>query len=171
MWSYHPGGESSSVGGRKRPKWREGAGARRPKSRGTTRSHLTVDDEVFHSEEGVGESMPEIIVNEEMEVGPGTGMVAPLIVAGEEADDKDRASDFLSEPQLLRHLLEFFAFYDWCTVRSLSRAVRHLLVQNVVLRGTVLERFLRAVGYLRWTWADPDPLLLSLQVRVFPCSW
>ena len=107
--------------------------------------------------------MPEIIVDEVMEV----GLVTPPIVAVEEGNDKDRLTDFLSEPQLLRHPLEFFAIYDWRIILSLSRAVRHLLVQNVVLRDTVLERFLRTVGYSRWMWPDPDPLSLSLQVRVF----
>ena len=90
--------------------------------------------------------MPEIIVDEEMEVGPGTETVTPLIVAVEEGDDKDRLPDFLIELLLLRHLLEFFTFYDWCTILNLSRAVRHLLVQSVVLRETVLEKFLRTVG-------------------------
>ena len=52
--------------------------------------------------------MPEIIVDEEMEVGP----VTPPIVAVEEGKDKDRLTDFLSEPQRPRHPLEFFAFYD-----------------------------------------------------------
>ena len=168
------GGEGGGGGG-KRPKSREAQGARRPKSRGTTRAHHIVDDDVFHSadegeEEGQGGAVQPVPEKNAGEVGPGTGTVTPPIVAGEEGDDKDRLSDFLGEPQLLKHLLEFLSFYDWCLILSLSRAVRHLLVQNVVLRETVLERFLRTVGYSRWTWADRDPLSLSLQACVFHCS-
>ena len=73
--------------------------------------------------------------------------------------------DFLSDPQLLSSLLSFFTFYDWCLLSSLSKEIRKLLVQSPVLRETVLERFLKTVGYSRWIWDDPDPLLLSLQVR------
>jgi hypothetical protein len=73
--------------------------------------------------------------------------------------------DFLSDPQLLSSLLSYFTFYDWCLLSSLSKEIRILLVQSPVLRETVLERFLKTVGYSRWVWEDPDPLLLSLQVR------
>jgi hypothetical protein len=73
--------------------------------------------------------------------------------------------DFLSDPQLLSSVLTFFTFYDWCLLSSLSKEIRILLVQSPVLRETVLERFLKTVGYSRWIWDDPDPLLLSLQVR------
>ena len=73
--------------------------------------------------------------------------------------------DFLSDPQLLSSLLTFFSFYDWCLLSSLSKEIRMLLVQSPALRETVLERFLKTVGYSRWVWEDPDPLLLSLQVR------
>ena len=73
--------------------------------------------------------------------------------------------DFLSDPQLLSLLLSFFSFYDWCLLSSLSKEIRILLVQSPALRETVLERFLKTVGYSRWIWDDPDPLSLSLQVR------
>ena len=73
--------------------------------------------------------------------------------------------DFLSDPQLLSSLLTFFSFYDWCLLSSLSKEIRILLVQSPALRETVLERFLKTVGYSRWLWDDPDPLSLSLQVR------
>ena len=73
--------------------------------------------------------------------------------------------DFLSDPQLLSSLLTFFSFYDWCLLSSLSKEIRLLLVQSPALRETVLERFLKTVGYSRWVWDDPDPLSLSLQVR------
>lgn len=73
--------------------------------------------------------------------------------------------DLVSDPQLLSSLLTFFSFYDWCVLSSLSKEIRMLLIQTPVLRETVLERFLKTVGYSRWGWDDPDPLLLSLQVR------
>jgi hypothetical protein len=85
----------------------------------------------------------------------------------EEKDQEDRLSGFLSDPQLLWALLPFLSFYDWCLVLSLSRVVRHTLVQNPQLRESVLERFLRPVGYARWAWDEPDPLELSLQVWDF----
>jgi hypothetical protein len=73
--------------------------------------------------------------------------------------------DLISDPQLLSSLLTFFSFYDWCVLSSLSNEIRMLLIQTPVLRETVLERFLKTVGYSRWVWDGPDPLLLSLQVR------
>ena len=72
---------------------------------------------------------------------------------------------FLSDPQLLSSLLTFLSFYDWCVLSSLSKEIRMLLVRTPVLRETVLERFLKTVGYLRWHWDDLEPLSLSLQVR------
>lgn len=150
-------GSRSASPSRERPKSKEGD-ARRPKSRGMTRSPGSVEDEAFHSAEEEPDELAQMEVDQE------TRPVTPPIVAGGDGDDKDRLSDFLREPQLLMHLLEFLSFYDWCTILSLSRAVRHMLVQNVVLRETVLESFLRTVGYSRWMWRDPEPLVLSLQV-------
>lgn len=72
---------------------------------------------------------------------------------------------FLSDPQPLSSLLTFLSFYDWCVLSSLSNEIRTLLVETPALRETVLERFLKTVGYSRWNWDDPDPLSLSLQVR------
>ena len=74
-------------------------------------------------------------------------------------------AEFLSDPQILSSLLTFLSFYDWCVLSSLSKEIRTLLVSTPELRETVLERFLKTVGYSRWTWDDPDPLSLSLQVR------
>lgn len=86
----------------------------------------------------------------------------PVLFAAE--DQKDCLTAFLGDSSLLGILLEFLSFYEWCTVLSLSRAIRFLLVRNTALRETVLERFLRTVGYSRWVWNDSDPLSLSLQV-------
>ncbi|RDB16588.1 hypothetical protein Hypma_002821 [Hypsizygus marmoreus] len=92
----------------------------------------------------------------------------PVVQAGEEA--RDHLTSFLSDPHLLSTLLGFLSFYDWCMVLSLSREIRFALVQNVQLRETVLERFLKTVGYARWSWNDADPVSLSLQVRHRPSS-
>lgn len=82
----------------------------------------------------------------------------------EARDQVDRLTDFLSDPHFLWCLLPFLSFYDWCLVLSLSRVIRFTLVQNPLLRETVLERFLKPVGYTRWAWNHPDPVSLSLQV-------
>lgn len=71
---------------------------------------------------------------------------------------------FVSDPQLLANLLSYFSFYDWCTLTSITREVRSVLVQSKELREEVLERYLKTVGYARWAWDDKEPLSLSLQV-------
>ncbi|KAJ2912819.1 hypothetical protein MD484_g7591, partial [Candolleomyces efflorescens] len=71
---------------------------------------------------------------------------------------------FISNPQLLANLLSYFSFWDWCTLSSVTREVRILLVQKKELRDEVLERYLRTVGYSRWAWSEErEPLSLSLQ--------
>lgn len=70
----------------------------------------------------------------------------------------------LSDPQLLSIILSYFSFYDWCMLSSISKDIRILLVRTTVLRETVLETYLRTVGYCRWAWDDKEPLSLSLQV-------
>jgi hypothetical protein len=93
--------------------------------------------------------------------------VLPDMTSEVEEDLVDRLTGFLSHPDLLRSLLPFISFYDWCLVLSLSRVIRHTFVQDLQLRETVLERFLRLVGYTRWVWEESDPVSLSLQVRGF----
>ena len=88
----------------------------------------------------------------------------------EAQDQEDRLTGFLSDPHLLRSILPFLSFYDWCLLLSLSRVIRFTLVQHPLLRETVLERFLKPVGYTRWVWEEPDPISLSLQVREL-CSY
>ncbi|CAA7270483.1 unnamed protein product [Cyclocybe aegerita] len=70
---------------------------------------------------------------------------------------------FLSNPQVLACLLSFLSFYDWCILSALSKEIRILLVRAPLLREEVLERFLKPVGYSRWSWDDKEPLSLSLQ--------
>ncbi|KAF5339725.1 hypothetical protein D9611_009086 [Ephemerocybe angulata] len=70
---------------------------------------------------------------------------------------------FVSNPQLLTHLLSYLSFYDWCILSSVTREVRVTLVQSPHLREEVLERYLKTVGYARWAWEDREPLSLSLQ--------
>ncbi|RXW18224.1 hypothetical protein EST38_g7633 [Candolleomyces aberdarensis] len=71
---------------------------------------------------------------------------------------------FVSNAQLLANLLSYFSFWDWCTLSSVTREVRIVLVQRKDLREEVLERYLRTVGYSRWAWSEEkEPLGLSLQ--------
>ncbi|KAH9476324.1 hypothetical protein JR316_0011899 [Psilocybe cubensis] len=69
----------------------------------------------------------------------------------------------LSDPQLLSNILSYLSFYDWCILSSISKEIRILFVRTPTLRETILETFLRTVGYCRWTWDDKEPLSLSLQ--------
>ncbi|KAG6864248.1 hypothetical protein C0991_011090 [Blastosporella zonata] len=85
----------------------------------------------------------------------------PIIYAGRYG--RDCLTSFLGDAKLLAMLLGFFSFYDWCMILSLSRDIRFMIVQDPMLRETVLERFLKTVGYTRWAWNELDPLSLSLQ--------
>ena len=75
-------------------------------------------------------------------------------------------AQLLSHHQVVRNLLEYMNFYEWCILSSISKEIRILLVQSPPLREEVLERFLKTVGYGRWSWNDPEPLSLSLQVWI-----
>ena len=72
----------------------------------------------------------------------------------------------LSHHHVVRSLLEYMNFYEWCILSSISKEIRILLVQSPPLREEVLERFLKTVGYGRWSWSEPEPLSLSLQVCI-----
>ncbi|KAG6910350.1 hypothetical protein DXG01_011419 [Tephrocybe rancida] len=89
-------------------------------------------------------------------------MVPPPLLYGKEGG-RDCLTGYLGDAKLLGILLGFFSFYDWCMILSLSRDIRFMIVQSPMLRETVLERFLKTVGYARWGWNEPDPLSLSLQ--------
>jgi hypothetical protein len=69
----------------------------------------------------------------------------------------------LLDPQILACLLQYLSFFEWCILLSLSKEIRSALVRNSALRETALERFLKTIGYSRWSW-DDEPLSLSLQV-------
>ena len=123
-------------------------------------TEVTSSVPVTSTEEQQPESLPELDLELELELEPEPEPEPEPILL-----PTCTIIDFLSDPQLLSSLLSFFTFYDWCLLSSLSKEIRILLVQSPVLRETVLERFLKTVGYSRWIWDDPDPLLLSLQVR------
>ncbi|CAK5274200.1 unnamed protein product [Mycena citricolor] len=69
---------------------------------------------------------------------------------------------FVADPQLLTALLPYLSFYEWCILSAVSKEIRITFVGTKDLREAALERYLRTVGYARWTWADPDPLELTL---------
>ncbi|KAF8628309.1 hypothetical protein AX17_006012 [Amanita inopinata Kibby_2008] len=71
--------------------------------------------------------------------------------------------DFVSNPRLFGELLSYLSFYEWCVLASVSKNMRNLLSEKDSLRELVLERFLKTVGYARWSWEGRDPLPLSLQ--------
>jgi hypothetical protein len=75
-------------------------------------------------------------------------------------------AQLLSHHQVVKNLLEYMNFYEWCILSSISKEIRILLVQSPPLREEVLERFLKTVGYGRWGWNEPEPLSLSLQVCI-----
>ncbi|KAG5644436.1 hypothetical protein DXG03_008531 [Asterophora parasitica] len=87
---------------------------------------------------------------------------APPIIGAGVNGTEDRITPLLAMPQLLGTLLGFLSFYEWCMILSLSREIRFMIVQNPALRETVLERFLKTLGYARWTW-EHEPLSISLQ--------
>ncbi|KAG6836729.1 hypothetical protein H0H93_004392 [Arthromyces matolae] len=153
--------------------------------RGKPRDGKKENGEEAHSESGsvdpsrAGSAMPENSANPQPSLSPRPSneeldggservinedliMVAPPIIGGEEGG-QDYLTPFLSDAKLLGSLLGFFTFYDWCMLLSISREIRFMIVQNPVLRETVLERFLKPVGYSRWNYNDQEPLSLSLQ--------
>ena len=80
-------------------------------------------------------------------------------------------ADFVSDAELLQLLLEYLTFYDWSLLASVSRVIRVVMVQKKDVREEILERYLSGtIGYQRWSWDEPEPLSLSLQVCFFPPS-
>ncbi|KAJ7233871.1 hypothetical protein B0H12DRAFT_1143444 [Mycena haematopus] len=63
---------------------------------------------------------------------------------------------------LLSALLVYLSFYEWCVLSAVTKEIRMRLVGTQELREAALERYLRTVGYARWSWGDEDPLELSL---------
>ncbi|XP_006456269.1 hypothetical protein AGABI2DRAFT_195461 [Agaricus bisporus var. bisporus H97] len=73
-------------------------------------------------------------------------------------------TDFIADPEFLQMLLEYLNFFEWSLLASVSRTIRIVMVQKRDLREEILERFLRPVGYQRWSWEEsPEALSLSLQ--------
>ena len=71
----------------------------------------------------------------------------------------------LLHPQLLRALLQYLSFYDWCVLQGVSKNLRSQLSHDKELKEEVLERYLSTIGYARWTWEEKEPLVISLRVR------
>jgi hypothetical protein len=71
---------------------------------------------------------------------------------------------YVTNPPLLSALLVYLSFYDWCVLSAVTKEMRMRLVGTPELREAALERYLRTVGYSRWSWGNADPLELSLLV-------
>lgn len=70
----------------------------------------------------------------------------------------------IADPVLLSNLLCYLAYFEWCQLSAVSKDVRRVVSENRELEELVLERYLRTVGYDRWSWKQLEPLQLSLQV-------
>lgn len=69
----------------------------------------------------------------------------------------------VADPILLEQLLIYLSFYEWLTLACVSKAIRQTLYEEG--REPILERYLRTVGYTRWRWNIPEPLVLTVEVR------
>ncbi|KAG7441512.1 uncharacterized protein BT62DRAFT_923288 [Guyanagaster necrorhizus] len=74
---------------------------------------------------------------------------------------------FLADPALLRNLLGYLGWWEWCVLGMVSQRVRNVLFESGPegdeRREEVLERFLGGVGYRRWAWPDdPEPVRLTV---------
>ena len=98
-------------------------------------------------------------------------LIADLLSREKRRIDKKGAftlADFVSDAELLQSLLQYLTFYDWSLLASVSRAIRIVMVQKKDVREEILERYLSGtIGYQRWSWDEPDPLSLSIQVSFF----
>jgi len=74
----------------------------------------------------------------------------------------------LLHPQLLRALLQYLSFYDWCILQGVNKNLRSQLSHVKELKEEVLERYLSTIGYARWTWDEDEPLTISLRVKSSP---
>ena len=74
----------------------------------------------------------------------------------------------LLHPQLLRALLQYLSFYDWCVLQAVNKSLRSQLSHVKELKEEVLERYLSTIGYARWIWEEDEPLVISLRVM---SSW
>ena len=71
----------------------------------------------------------------------------------------------LAIPALFGQLLRYLSFGDWLALSHANKPIRALLYTERELGELVLERFLRTVGYARWTFPEPEPLVLTASVR------
>ncbi|KAF9653626.1 hypothetical protein BDM02DRAFT_3135101 [Thelephora ganbajun] len=69
----------------------------------------------------------------------------------------------LLHPQLLRALLQYLSFYDWCILQGVNKGLRSQLSHVKELKEEVLERHLSTIGYSRWVWEENEPLVISLR--------
>jgi len=107
-----------------------------------------------------------------------SGTKRPSMRNGEEANhtgiDEDQEPHFypfelhLLHPQLLRALLQYLSFYDWCILQAVNKSLRSQLGHVKELREEILERYLSTIGYARWVWEEDEPLVISLRVN---SSW
>ncbi|EKM53278.1 uncharacterized protein PHACADRAFT_259513 [Phanerochaete carnosa HHB-10118-sp] len=67
----------------------------------------------------------------------------------------------LSDPVLLENLLTYLSYYEWLRLATVSKEIRHTLYEDG--REQVLARYLQTVGYSKWTWNDPEPLILTVE--------
>jgi hypothetical protein len=122
------------------------------------------------------ESTSRSLVYSQLISSPPSSLVLDII---EKAAEKERLrvtdingpymlTDFIADPEFLQMLLEYLTFFEWSLLAGVSRTIRVLMVQTKDVREEVLEKFLRPVGYQRWSWEEiPEPLSLSLQVSLF----
>lgn len=97
------------------------------------------------------------------------GMKHPDTRNGEDENRPYPLELHLLHPQLLRALLQYFSFYDWCMLQGVNKNLRLQLSHVSELKEEVLERYLSTIGYSRWVWEDKEPLVISLRVRPSSC--
>jgi hypothetical protein len=71
----------------------------------------------------------------------------------------------LLHPQMLRALLQYLSFYDWCILQGVNKSMRSQLNHVKELKEEVIERYLSTIGYARWVWEEDEPLMISLRVK------
>lgn len=77
----------------------------------------------------------------------------------------------LTQPGLLRRVLQYITYADFLAMLALNRSVRHSLSDVRELCEEVLERYLRTVGYARWEFPQKEPLTLTLKASALALSY
>jgi hypothetical protein len=104
---------------------------------------------------------------EELEVFAGHEPCSELIRPHSEAPSEPSFYPLLahlSDPVLLENLLAYFSYYEWLTLSATSKETRRVLYEDG--REQVLSRYLHTVGYSKWIWKDPEPLMLTVEVSI-----